>query len=64
MGLRGPKPKGAAHHIMRGNRPSRHGPKPDATPPPETSEPDPEVERRTAELRDWLARSKGKLASR
>jgi hypothetical protein len=30
MGLRGPKPKGALHHIMRGNyRPSRHGPRPE-----------------------------------
>jgi hypothetical protein len=29
MGRRGPKPLGAAHHIMRGNyRPSRHGPRP------------------------------------
>jgi len=30
MGLRGPKPKGAEHHILRGTyRPSRHGPRPD-----------------------------------
>jgi hypothetical protein len=29
MGKRGPKPKGAAHHIMTGNyRPGRHGPRP------------------------------------
>jgi hypothetical protein len=29
MGRRGPKPLGAAHHILRGNyRPSRHGPRP------------------------------------
>jgi hypothetical protein len=29
MGRRGPKPKGAAYHQLRGTyRPSRHGPKP------------------------------------
>lgn len=34
MGLRGPKPKGAAYHLLRGNyRASRHGPKPGAAPP-------------------------------
>jgi hypothetical protein len=36
MGLRGPKPKGAAHAMMKGYyRPSRHGPRP---PPPEDPE--------------------------
>ena len=37
MGLRGPKPKGAAHAVMTGNyRPGRHGPraKPAAAPQP------------------------------
>jgi hypothetical protein len=32
MGLRGPKPKGAEYHWLRGNyRPSRHGPRSEVT---------------------------------
>lgn len=36
MGLRGPRPRGAAYHIMRGNyRPSVHGPRPEPAATPE-----------------------------
>jgi hypothetical protein len=36
MGLRGPKPKGAAHAMMKGYyRPSRHGPRPQPAEDPE-----------------------------